>query len=664
MRLRSILQIGVVAAASLFGLGGMAGSMQAHDLNRDFSQFHLTKWDSDNGLPSSSVSALAQTKDGYVWFGTFSGLARFDGVRFTVFDHNNGNLPHNEVLSLLATADGALWIGTPRGAARYFHGEFEAFGSSKGLPDGPIIDFIESAGQLWAAARNHGLFRLEHGNFRPVGPPGLLAGNRPHTLQPAPGGDVYAAGDIGVVRVSASGSVRNIGPEETGPVRLIFVDRPGALWAATVEGALLRLTNGVWNTNPIPGLHQAGKLGVLCMMQDRTGTLWIGSDKSGLIGIDGKRVRVYQDSPSLPEPRISGLLEDSEGGLWLGMPAFGALHMTDGGVTPYGRPEGMSWDVALSVLQTRDGTVWAGLDGGGLNLLRGGRWRAITAPQVLGGMFPYTMLESRDGSVWVATDNDTLHRFRDGVLVQKLKIPGNPGNPASLAEDSDGTLWLGAAHGLYRLRGTQWEVPSLQSGPPWSSCLVSAILFDEVGRTLVATDAGLWKLTGGRFVPVPGTEGQNVPALIRDSQGTIWAGLYGLGLLRIRGGQISRMEAADGLPETQIVSLADDGLGKLWLGGARGIYSIGLNALEQHAAGAATRLVFDEIGLGEGMRSRECNGGQTPAVWRMKDGSLWFATMRGLVKLDPSKPLRPASILNATIEQMVVEAEKAWSEIK
>jgi signal transduction histidine kinase/CheY-like chemotaxis protein/streptogramin lyase len=307
----------------------------------------------------------------------------------------------------------------------------------------------------------------------------------------------------------------------------------------------------------------------------------------------------------------------------------------------------------LSVMQTRDGTVWAGLEGGGLNLLSGGRWRVITAPQVLAGTVPYTMLESRDGSVWVATDNETLHHFRDGVLVQRLKIPGNPGNPAALAEDSGGTLWVGASHGLYRLRGTQWELPPVGSGPPWSSA-VSAILPGVGGAVEVATDAGLWSFLNGRFILVRGTEGQNVQALLRDSQGAFWAGLYGVGLLRIHSGQIRRFEIADGLPDTQIVSLVEDGQAKLWLGGARGIYSASLKALEQRASGGVSPVVFDEIGLSDGMRSRECNGGQTPAVWRMQDGSLWFATMRGLVRVDPAKPPPAYTSVPVAIEEVIV----------
>ena len=656
MRLRSESPAGAFVVTSLLWLGCIGHAAQAHDLNREFTQFHVTRWNADNGLPSSSVGAIVQTKDGYIWFGTYSGLARFDGVRFTAFDHVNAKLPHNEIVSLLATQDGALWIGTTGGAARHFQGRFEVFGADKGLPEAAVVDFTESSGQIFASVRNRGIYRLENGRFRPFSPAGLAVGTRPQSLQPAPGGGIWAAGNAGVVQISTSGAVRIFDAAKTGPVRTIFADTDGTLWAGTVKGELMHFRKGAWETVPVPEILPRKELIVLSMMRDRAGTLWIGSDNSGLIAIGPNRTRAYKSSPSLPEPRIVSVLEDTEGSMWLGMPAFGALQVRDGRVVPFGQTEGLSWDVALSVMQTRDGTVWAGMEGGGLNLRQNGRWRVITAPQVLGGTVPYTMLESRDGSVWVATDNASLHQFRNGALVQKLKVPGNPGNPASLAEDSAGTLWLGTVRGLYRLRGGEWTPPREDSGPPWKSD-VSAIVPTPEGGVLVATESGLWSLSNGRSAPVPGTDGANVQALLRDSQGTIWAGLYGVGLLRIQAGQMYRFEPADGLRETQIVSLVEDGRGKLWIGGARGVYSASLQSLKARASGGGANVQFDWIGDAEGMRSRECNGGLTPAAWRMQDGSLWFATMRGLIQIDPSLPPPVFTPPPVVIEEVIVGRE-------
>jgi len=643
--------------AGVFLAGSATIPARAHDLSRELTQFRISRWNAENGLPSSSVSSIVQTQDGYVWFGTYSGLARFDGVRFAVFDRSNATLPQNEIVSLLAARDGTLWVGTTGGAARYFQGRFEAYGSAKGLPETVVWDFVESGGRIYAAVRNQGIYRLENGRFQLFAPAALGVGELPHSLQPAPGGGIWASGKTGVVQISASGAVQRFDPGKTGRVRAIFADTDGSLWAGTAKGELMHLRGGAWETVPVPQILPRKELIVLSMMRDRNGTLWIGSDNSGLIGIAGSRVRVYKDSPGLPEPRITAVLEDAQGSLWLGMPVFGALQLWEGRVTPYGQTEGLSWDVALSVMQTRDGTLWVGTEGGGLNLRQNGRWRVISAPQVLGGTVPYTMLESHDGSVWVATDNATLHRFRNGQLTQKLKIPGHPGNPATLAEDNAGTLWLGAAHGLYELRGSQWVGPPPESaGAPWNS-VVSAILPGADGGVLAATDTGLWLIQGDRPVLFPGTERMNVQALLRDSQGTLWAGLYGVGLLRIHGNQIHRFETSDGLPEAQIVSLVEDGRGKLWIGGARGIYSASLQSLQERAAGRSGAVEFDHIGTSDGMRSRECNGGQTPSAWRMQDGSLWFATARGLAQIDPSMPPPRSPQLPVVIDEVVAGHE-------
>ena len=73
-------------------------------------------WQVEQGLPQNKVTAVMQTRDGYLWLGTYNGLARFDGVRFTVFnDNNTPELRSSRITSLFETADGTLWIGTESG---------------------------------------------------------------------------------------------------------------------------------------------------------------------------------------------------------------------------------------------------------------------------------------------------------------------------------------------------------------------------------------------------------------------------------------------------------------------------------------------------------------------------------------------------------------------
>jgi ligand-binding sensor domain-containing protein len=83
-------------------------------------------WDTENGLPGSTVTAIAQTPDGYLWIGTYDGLARFDGVRFVTFDPaNTPELSRARIQALFLDANGTLWINTFRGGlTSYRNGVF------------------------------------------------------------------------------------------------------------------------------------------------------------------------------------------------------------------------------------------------------------------------------------------------------------------------------------------------------------------------------------------------------------------------------------------------------------------------------------------------------------------------------------------------------------
>ena len=107
---------------------GSSGTTFALDSRRELSQFSHEVWLTENGLPQNTVHAIAQTRDGYIWIGTEEGLARFDGVKFTVFDkQNTPELKSNYIRTLLADRQGALWIGTAQGLVRMLNGKFTLF---------------------------------------------------------------------------------------------------------------------------------------------------------------------------------------------------------------------------------------------------------------------------------------------------------------------------------------------------------------------------------------------------------------------------------------------------------------------------------------------------------------------------------------------------------
>ena len=110
---------------------------RAADATNATPQYRFEVWQTEEGLPQNTVSAVVQSREGYLWLGTYNGLVRFDGVRFKLFDSDNTpELMSNRILRLLEGRDGALWIGTDEGLLRYKGGRFTQYDTSSGLSDG------------------------------------------------------------------------------------------------------------------------------------------------------------------------------------------------------------------------------------------------------------------------------------------------------------------------------------------------------------------------------------------------------------------------------------------------------------------------------------------------------------------------------------------------
>ena len=141
----------------LLGMG-MGLPLFALDPAKKLSQYRLQVWNSEAGLPGDTVFAVLQTRDGYLWVGTQSGLARFDGLDFHIFTQDNTNLPGNDIRALYQDQQGTLWIGTYFGGlARYRAGEFFSYPATSH----PALQNIralqgDDAGNLWIGSFTRG----------------------------------------------------------------------------------------------------------------------------------------------------------------------------------------------------------------------------------------------------------------------------------------------------------------------------------------------------------------------------------------------------------------------------------------------------------------------------------------------------------------------------
>lgn len=125
-------------------------------------------WQVEQGLPQNKVTAVVQTHDGYLWVGTYNGLARFDGVRFTIFDENNTpELHSSRITSLFEAGDGTLWIGTESGdVSQYKDGHFAAVPVHANWEGGKIYAIAaDDTGDVWLLNEAGELARARDGRI-------------------------------------------------------------------------------------------------------------------------------------------------------------------------------------------------------------------------------------------------------------------------------------------------------------------------------------------------------------------------------------------------------------------------------------------------------------------------------------------------------------------
>jgi ligand-binding sensor domain-containing protein/signal transduction histidine kinase len=607
----------VLAAAALW-----PRPAAALDPRKAVSQYGRDLWGIEQGLPSATVRAIAQTRDGYLWLGTLDGLVRFDGVRFTVFDRRNTpELADAFITALHEDRDGVLWIGTDGGGVVSCRaGAFTAHGTSdeRRLK---VVALAEAPDGMWMAAQSDELFRLRRGALARV--PGLP------TLKGVSALHVDASGALwvgtrtqGALSIRAGAVARRTAAEpwSSPDVRVLVGGRGGATWVGTALGVARIAGDGTVTAHPVAGSVRA-------LHEDRQGSLWIGLNEGGLARLRDGRLEILSDAQEQASISVRSLHEDREGSLWFGVSDRGLGRLRDGAFATIGEPEGLSSDIVIG-LHAEGDEVWAGTKGGGLSAIRGGRGVPVEAP--LSGSSVVSIASGAAGSLWAGTLGGGLNHIERGrVRVFRAGDGLGHDDVFALLRSREGGLWIGLrGGGLVRRSGTTFERFGRERG--LGSTFVWDLLEDPSGTLFVATAKGVFALAGGAVrVVIP-----DVPAhaLLLDAEGALWAGTARRGLCRLKDGAVTVYTTADGLLDDNVTQVLEDDRGNLWLGGSRGISRVSKQELEEHAAGRRSGVGIVAYDGADGLRSRECNYGRGV---RTRDGRLWFPTIRGVAVVDP-----------------------------
>lgn len=661
-------------------------------------------WHTDDGLPHSAVTSIAQTPDGYLWLATLhGGLARFDGVSFVNFGPSSQPaLAAIEIHKLLVDAEGTLWIGSVAGAVySYRDGRFTTEYSGEGLR-------TEILNQVLAISSNEVLLATDKGRWlRGVGAPDKP--KRWEVIQPREG--------------------------DASPV--VCRDREGTVWYRTRNGGLGRWRGGQFELVPPELLPKGTRVNVLTT--DGQGNLWVGTDRE-LASWAGDHFQSRSPASSEPTLEVAAITctgdqrfwvtangrlrewaagewvkecrewdkvtapayRDSKGGLWFVHRGKGVFHLEADGrgrrLTP---ADGLPGNLVLSWFEDRESNIWLGVNGTGLVRLDPQVFEIVTLDSSEPDQAFTSVCEAAPGDVWLGTAQGSVFRWHGNELTRHSRLSSQPfSQDATVYPDTNGTLWVGTVgNGLFTLTGGVFSRPFPQEqlgrvvrvlfqdheqrlwigneyglhcwqegklrnfGPAdgFGRPFVVAMAEDSPGSLWIGTtESELWHYAKGKFTRFAfggGTERLRFWSLLPDADGSIWIGTLGGGLLRFRDGQFTRYQVKDGLPSQHVSQVLDDAEGNLWLGTRNGICRVAKAALHAFAAGKLPRLPCVTYGRSDGLLTAECSGGYQPSGWRGADGRLWFATARGAVSVQPRdvprNPLPPPVV----VEELRVDGQ-------
>lgn len=636
-------------------------------------QYVHESWQAEHGLPQNTVQSLCQTRDGYIWIGTVEGAARFDGVRFEIFNKRTFPLLSNhDINHIIERHDGSLWLGADDGSLYcLYRGKWTRYGKEQGLGNGILWQCYED--------RLHGLWISTVGG-------GLLYA--------APS----AAGTLGAItRYDKTTGLRS------NDVHQVIEDHDGSMFIATRGAGLHRLHRGKWTYyTTMQGLPSDA---VYSLLRSNNGTVWIGTDK-GLAFLQNDAIQVLHEQ-QLDKLLIRGMLEDRAGSLWIGS-SFGIWRLYHNRFTRFSTEHGLNSNDIWTFIQDHEGSLWIGTLGGGLSRLKDTRFTAITARQGLKTGFVWNVFEDSSGTVWTGTNSGGLFKILDNTAMEVVKPPRYRNYSANdtssgiqkvygMYQDRQGALWFTTwGNGLYSLYRGEWSHFTTQEGllsnnlwgifqdrtgaiwiasgsaglQRWykgtfkiyttanglASNLVRRLYEDRQGNLWIGTDNGVHIIRHDSIIATFGkAQGMNntkIRAFLEDSSGGMWIGTMS-GLHYLRNNQFSVITTKEGLFDDVIMSILDDGQGKFWFSCNRGIFSVHKRDVENLVLKKFTRLYCTVYGQDDGMPSAECNSGN-PSAWKLRDGRLAFPTAKGVVLFYPQALQRNSLPPPVHIEKIVV----------
>ena len=611
----------------------------------------------DQGLSQNMVDCILEDSKGFMWFGTWNGLNRFDGYTFTIFKQNpdeRKSLSNNFIYSMCEDKSGNLWIGTANGLNVYLY-EKDRFVVFRHMPE----------------------------NERSI------ISNNINAIISDKNGNIWIGTDKGADKLSVSGqsdiiekiqhypSGNQSGSLSGANVLSIYEDPEGRIWMGTDNGlnlldeqhiAFMHYLNNPQDPNTLP------ENTINAIYRESSGTLWIGTN-NGLSSMDvsSGRFTNYSNDPADPKSllhnTVMSITEDRTGRLIIG--TLGGLSIYDKGHDNFDNYRhnlnasyGLNNDFINCLYSDKNGNIWIGTERGGINIYNIYQKNFEFLEHVPGNKnsLSHSTVNSiweDDHYIWIGTAGGGLNRYdkKSETFEHYYFRSGDPNSLASdfitsIHGDREGNLWIGSwGGGLDKLtpeNKAKGRFIHYNQSPGDSMSLindfVSSIIEDQRGYLWIGTLGGLNKYnpSTNRFEHFTGTfynkAVDQVGCLQFDRQKNLWVGTI-QGLFKIpaqRDGEIDPRsdemiyyvnvpEDSNSISGNYVISICMDKQNNLWFG----TYGNGINKLVVDSDDSKS-VKFVNYTEKDGLSNNVVYG-----ILEDNTGNLWLSTDNGLSRFDP-----------------------------
>lgn len=584
--------------------------------------YNYVNYDVENGFPQSNANFVMQDNEGYIWFSTQNGVARFDGFNYKIIDKSKG-LKSNIISHILQAKNGTFWFSTKKGLTKLQNNKFTTYSVKEGLYSSIINKTFELPNSNILIVTDKGTAILQDKSIFKISKNII-----PKKILKRSNGDILALTKNGIYLYKNKNFIKQeIYKNIPTPYYTFTEDKNGFIWIAT--------KNGIYKIEKTKTKHFSKKDGLIAgridnLIIDNDNNLWYSSEEVGCGFYKDNKFYNLTLSSGLTNNAVLSLFMDNENNIWIGGRNGATMINTKNPFIHYDKISPYYNEIVMGMINGDNNDIWFTTFGNGITKFDGKKYTYFTKKNGSIDNHFFDIERDKNGIFLLSSANSGVIKF-DGKIFTKI-LPKNKKqiNYRILTsfKDSKENIWFGTnGNGIYKYNGKKL----LNFGEKFNldeESIMSICEDDNNNIWFGVINKGLFLLQKGKLTKIKSKYDFSYVRTIVNKNGTIWLGTSSNGIFKVSGTfnnyNFKQFTKKDGLNSNNIYILFPDSKGHLWCGSEKGVDKISFGRFSKISE-------IKNYTKDEGLIGIETN---INAALEDKYGYIWFGTVNGAVKYD------------------------------